>query len=495
MRAAVDRALAWLAARGCAYPRARLTVDSRALGAGDVFLALPGRRADGRAFIGAALAAGAGAVLAEAEGWSPPHEDARVLWLPGLTAALGELAARFYGAPSERLLAVGVTGTNGKTSCTFFSAQLLSAAGLRCAVIGTVGVGFADGALAPNPLTTPDAATLQRWTRELADAGARALALEASSIGLDQGRLDGMALRVAVFTNLTRDHLDYHGTLERYEAAKARLFEWPTLTDAVINLDDAAGQRLAARLRPQVRLTGYTLTDASAPRAARRLAASDVAVTADGIRCVVSDGSARLPLALPLLGRFNVANALAAIGVALAAGVPLPQAVEAAARLVAPPGRLERIGQGPLAVIDYAHTPDALAQAIAALRPVVQARGGALWVVFGAGGERDPGKRAPMGAAAAAADRIVLTSDNPRGEDAEAILAAVASGVPAGAALTRIVDRAEAIDWALAHAAAADVVLIAGKGHETYQEIGGVRRPFSDREQARAALARRAAAP
>jgi UDP-N-acetylmuramoyl-L-alanyl-D-glutamate--2,6-diaminopimelate ligase len=489
------QALDWLAARGCVYPRAHLRADSRDVRPGDVFVAVPGRAHDGRSFIDAALVQGAAAVLAEARGWTASRAAPQVLWLDGLRDAVGELAARFYGHPSERLLAVGVTGTNGKTSCSQWVAQMLTAAGTRCAVIGTVGIGFPGEALAPNPLTTPDAISLARQVRELADAGARALAMEVSSIGLDQHRLDGMAFRVALFTNLTRDHLDYHGTLERYEEAKARLFDWPTLTHAVINLDDAAGRRFAERVRGRgaVELIGYTLADAALPGGGRRLQASGVQATAGGLRFVVRDGADARALELPLVGQFNAANVLGVIGVALACGLPFAQACALAPRLVPPPGRMQRLGGSgePLAVIDYAHTPDALVQALAALRPLAAARGGALWVVFGAGGDRDPGKRAPMGAAAAAADRIVITSDNPRSEDPAAIVAAIAAGVPPQAAVQRIVDRAAAIEFALGQAAANDVVLIAGKGHEEYQEIAGVKRPFSDLECARAALAKR----
>ncbi|HXF45203.1 MAG TPA: UDP-N-acetylmuramoyl-L-alanyl-D-glutamate--2,6-diaminopimelate ligase, partial [Burkholderiaceae bacterium] len=335
----VAQALDWLAARGCVYPRAQLRADSRAVRPGDVFVAMPGRATDGRNFIEAALVQGAAAVVAEARGWTARRTAPQVLWLDGISDAVGELAARFYGDPSERLLAVGVTGTNGKTSCSHWIAQMLTAAGTRCAVIGTVGIGFPGEKLAPNPLTTPDAISLQRQVRELADAGARALAMEVSSIGLDQRRLDGMALRVALFTNLTRDHLDYHGTLERYEQAKARLFDWPTLTHAVLNLDDAAGQRFAQRLRarPQVECIGYTFADAPLPGGGRRLQADDVQATASGLRFVVRAGAQRHALELPLVGQFNAANVLGVLGVALACGLPFEQACALAPQLVPPP--------------------------------------------------------------------------------------------------------------------------------------------------------------
>jgi UDP-N-acetylmuramoyl-L-alanyl-D-glutamate--2,6-diaminopimelate ligase len=499
--------LAWLRAT---VPSAldgahHLQLDSRRVAPGDVFVgvpgAVPGRSADGRAYVRAAAALGAAAALVEAEGWTPVGVAIPVLPVPGLRRLVGALAASFYGRPSEKLLAIGVTGTNGKTSCTQWIAQLLTFEGMRCGVIGTIGSGFPGAAFAGAALTTPDASALQRQLRALLDDGARAVALEVSSIGLDQGRVDGMAFDIALFTNLTRDHLDYHGTLENYEAAKARLIDWPTLSHAVLNLDDAAGERFAARLaqRSGVRVIGFTTQAAAAPAPlALRLSAHAVRATATGLRFEVDDGVHRIDVAAPLVGAFNVSNLLGVLGVAVAAGIPLARACAVVPRLAPPPGRMQRIGAdgAPLAIVDYAHTPDALAQALVALAPLAQARGGRLWIVFGAGGDRDPGKRAPMGEAAARlADRVVITSDNPRTEPPEAIVEAIARGIPADRAtrVERIVDRAEAIAYALGAADAADVVLIAGKGHEDYQEIGGVKRPFSDAEHARAALARRGA--
>jgi UDP-N-acetylmuramoyl-L-alanyl-D-glutamate--2,6-diaminopimelate ligase len=481
-----------------------LQLDSRRIAPGDVFVAVPGvvagRSADGRDYVRAAAALGAVAALVEAQGWTGADVDLPVLPVRGLRQLIGSLAATFYGRPSEKLLAIGVTGTNGKTSCSQWIAQLLTLEGQRCAVIGTVGSGFPGAVFAGAALTTPDAIALQREVRALLDEGAQALAMEVSSIGLDQGRVDGMAFDIALFTNLTRDHLDYHGTLERYEAAKARLFDWPTLSHAVINLDDAAGRRLAERVarRGGPQLIGFTAQDAAAPAPlALRLSAHEVRATATGLRFEVDDGRRRIDVAVPLVGAFNVSNLLGVLGTAVAAGVALERACAVVPRLAPPPGRMQRIGgEGtPLAVVDYAHTPDALAQALAALAPLARARGGRLWVVFGAGGDRDAGKRAPMGEAAARlADRVVITSDNPRTEAPEAIVDAIARGVPAdrAARVERIVDRAAAIAHALVIADEADVVLIAGKGHEDYQDIGGVKRPFSDVEHARAALTRRA---
>jgi UDP-N-acetylmuramoyl-L-alanyl-D-glutamate--2,6-diaminopimelate ligase len=497
--------LDWLAARGCAYPPAHLHLDSRAIGAGDVFVAVPGsvpgRSADGRAFIDAAVARGAAAVLGEARARPPGEPAVPALWVEDLRAQLGELASAYYGAPTERMLTLGVTGTNGKTSCTQWIAQMLTLAGRRCAVHGTVGAGVVDQPLEKTALTTPDVITLHRDARRFVDAGAAALAMEVSSIGLDQHRLDGVRFRVALFTNLTRDHLDYHASMEAYGAAKALLFDWPSLTHAVINLDDPFGRQLAARLhaRGGVQVIGCTTADAAAAGLALRLRASAAGTSATGLRFRVEAGERSAQLDVALVGQFNVANLLGVLGVALACGLGFEQACALAPRLVPPPGRMQQVGApgAPLAVIDYAHTPDALMQALTALRPLAQARGGALWVVFGAGGDRDPGKRAPMGAAAAAgADTIVITSDNPRGEDPAAIVGAVAAGVPPqrDAAARRIVDRAEAIAYALGAADARDVVLVAGKGHEDYQEVRGERRAFSDVEHARAALARRRSA-
>ncbi len=500
--------LAWL--RKAAPTLRDLQLDSRRVQAGDVFIGVPGRTSDGRAYVDAAVKLGAAVVLVEAAGWTPRDVGVPLRAVPQLNAMLGQLAARFYGLPSSALLTFGVTGTNGKTSVSQWIAQALGAGGKRCAVIGTVGSGFPDSPLNAAALTTPDAVALHKEVRRLADAGARALAMEVSSIGLDQGRVQGMKYDVAVFTNLTRDHLDYHGTMQAYEAAKSRLFDWPTLTHAVINLDDAMGQRLAQRLAPRaragaLRLVGYTQQDAAhdapADALAERLVARQVRTTADGLEFVLQAsgrGSPNtVPLSLGLVGSFNVSNVLGVAGALLAAGVEFMRLPSLLAQLQPPPGRMQRVGGSiaanePLAVVDYAHTPDALDKALAALRPLAAARGGKRWVVFGAGGDRDPGKRAPMGEAAArGADRVIITSDNPRTEPPAAIIEMIGRGLPPGALAERIVDRAAAIARALAAAAARDVVLIAGKGHEDYQDAGGIKTHFSDVEQAQAALARR----
>ncbi len=509
--ARVAQLLTWLRTHVPADARrGDLQVDSRRVEPGDVFVVMPGVGAasdDGRRYLDVARQRGAVAALIEADGWNVADVGMPALPVPQLRHALGQIAARYYGLPSESMQVIGVTGTNGKTTTAFWIAQMLARAGTRCAVLGTVGSGFPGQALVESVLTTPDAIGLQREVLRLREAGAQALAMEVSSIGLEQGRVNGMRFDVAVFTNLTRDHLDYHGSMASYEAAKALLFDWPTLTAAVLNLDDPAGRRLAARLAERaragaLRVTGYTTQAAAidaktAAALAHVVSARDVRVNGQGLEFTLEYGRSEAHLDLPLLGAFNVSNLLATISAVLACGVDLHLACKTALQLLPPPGRMQRVRTSnptePLAVIDYAHTPDALEQALLALRPVAQARGGRLWVVFGAGGERDPGKRAPMGAAAAAhADRLVITSDNPRREDPAAIVAAVAAGAPRRLNVELVVDRAEAIGHALAGADDNDVVLIAGKGHESYQDIGGSKRPFADAEQARAALNKRA---
>jgi UDP-N-acetylmuramoyl-L-alanyl-D-glutamate--2,6-diaminopimelate ligase len=496
--------LSWLRAQIGTLSMHDLQLDSRRVKPGDVFVALPGaiagRSADGRSFIDAAIARGAAAVIVEADGWQARELTVPVLPVTSLPRVIGQVAARFYGLPSESLLSIGVTGTNGKTSCSQWIGQLLTLAGQRCAVIGTVGSGFPGELQADATLTTPDAISLQRAVRRFAAEGARALAMEVSSIGLDQGRVNGMKFDVALFTNLTRDHLDYHGTMARYEAAKAILFDWPTLTDAVINLDDAAGQRLVQRLDRRaragaIRITGFTTRGATAPAAVTRLlTGDDVRATPDGLAFAIRGNDSAHAVSVPLVGDFNVSNLLGVVGCLLACGIELDRVCALLPQLLPPPGRMQRFGGhgAPLVVIDYAHTPDAIEKALAALRPMAEARRGRIWIVFGAGGDRDPGKRAPMASAASVgADRLIITSDNPRTEEPVQIIRAIAAGVAPGKPHEQIVDRALAIAHAVQRAASEDIVLIAGKGHEDYQDIGGVRRPFSDVDEARAALARR----
>jgi UDP-N-acetylmuramoyl-L-alanyl-D-glutamate--2,6-diaminopimelate ligase len=490
--------LAWLrrVAPAVFAQRRDLQLDSRKVRPGDVFLALPGAAVDGRGFIDVAVRHGAAAVIVEANGWNKRTAAVPLLPVPHLRSLLGPLAASFYGQPSTSLLSVGVTGTNGKTSCSQWIAQLLTRAGRRCAVIGTIGIGFPDEPFTDSPLTTPDPVSLQREVRRLLDAGAQALAMEVSSIGLDQGRVTGMKFDVALYTNLTRDHLDYHGTMERYEAAKALLFDWPTLSHAVINVDDAAAVRLLPRLLERgVRTIGFSATGAAGDRRlSHMLTAENILPTADGLGFLAKLDGAGVSVEVPVVGHYNVSNLLGVVGVALACGVNFAAAVAALPHLAPPLGRMQRVVRpdAPLAVVDYAHTPDALAQALSALRPLAESRRGKIWVVFGAGGDRDPGKRAPMGAAAASgADVVVVTSDNPRTEDPSAIVAQVALGARDARELVCLLDRTEAIAHAVQKAAPEDIVLVAGKGHEDYQVVGTSRQPYSDLAQVRAALSER----
>jgi len=477
-----------------------LAVDSRAIAPGDVFLAYPGARTDGRSFIGEAIARGACAVLWEAEGfgwnadWRVPQRAVR-----GLRGFAGPLAHEVYGRPTARLWTIGVTGTNGKTSCSQWIAQALTGAGRKTAVVGTLGIGLAAGGapLAPDPNTTPDPVVLHRALKAFADAGAQAVAMEASSIGLDQGRLNGVAFDVALFTNLSRDHLEYHGDLERYAQAKMALFRMPGLAHAVLNLDDVVGVRIARALKGgAAERIGYSMTPGAGARGGteRYLEAHDVKLSGDGIAfaLVGSCGTARVASAM--LGRFNVANLLGVAGVLLASGLSMDETARALGALTPIAGRMQRVGGGerPLVVVDYAHSPDALEKVLAALADVARAQGGSLVCVFGCGGERDHGKRPLMGEAVSArADFVVVTSDNPRGEDPAAIIAEILPGVSAPHAVEP--DRRAAIRLAVARSRPGDVILVAGKGHEPYQEIAGRRLSFSDLAEAQAALENRPA--
>jgi UDP-N-acetylmuramoyl-L-alanyl-D-glutamate--2,6-diaminopimelate ligase len=472
---------------------ARLASDSRRVQPGDVFVAYPGAQVDGRDFVEQAVANGAAAVIAEAG--ARDGNRVPVVKVPGLAALSGEIAHLVYGRPSEHLWLAGVTGTNGKTSVSQWIAQAMNFLQHRCAVIGTLGNGFLD-ALDESPNTTPDAITLHASLAGFVAQRAEACAMEVSSIGLEQGRVNGAAFDVAVFTNLTRDHLDYHGTMAAYAVAKEKLFFAPGLAAAVLNLDDPFGLDLAARLKNRpgtpIRTIGYTLADADADANAGRtdeiLRAENLSMSAAGV-----DFDLRgVHFAAPVVGRFNVANLLAVIGALLARDERFEDIAVALRRLQPPPGRMQ-VASGkdePLVVVDYAHTPDALEKVLGVLRETAAARGGKLVCVFGCGGDRDPGKRPQMGAIAERlADRVVLTSDNPRGEDPQAIIDGVLGGMKQSP-LVRI-DRGLAIAESVAAAGPRDVILLAGKGHEPYQEISGARHPFSDIDAANSALAGR----
>ncbi len=475
----------------------RVAIDSRRVRPGDTFLAFPGESADGRRYIPDAIDRGAGSVLWEAGGfdWNPawrvPNHP-----VPGLRGRAGWLASHLAGHPSERLWVVGVTGTNGKTSCTHWLAQSLAARGRKTGVVGTLGIGF-PGALAATGATTPDPVALQDLFTALARDGAEAVAMEVSSHALAQERVNGVFFDVAVFTNLSRDHLDYHGTMDAYARAKARLFAWPGLRHAVVNLDEPFGVEIAHELHGSaVRVHGYGLGP-NARRRAQRLAVPLVRgerlrVDESGIRMTVRAGAERVRLWSPMIGRFNAENLLAVVATLLASGVRLDDAAAALGRIEPVPGRLQQVAapNAPLVVVDYAHTPDALEKVLAALRDVMSGEGrkdARLVCVFGCGGERDRGKRPLMGEVATRlADEVIVTRDNPRGENPRAIIDGIVAG--AGANYRVVEDRAAAIYEAIRGARPGDVVLIAGKGHEDFQEIAGRRLPFSDADVARRVL-------
>jgi UDP-N-acetylmuramoyl-L-alanyl-D-glutamate--2,6-diaminopimelate ligase len=462
-----------------------VTLDSRSASRGGLFLACRGGAHHGVNFAKEAVARGARAVLYESAGRDAPAPalppEVFVRAVPHLSQVAGTIAERFFDAPSQKLTIAGITGTNGKTTCAYLLAQALALCGRHAAYMGTLGYGL-PGALTESDLTTADAVNVQRQLAQLRALGAECVAMEVSSHALAQGRVTAVRFHTAVFTQLTRDHLDYHGTMADYAAAKARLFSFPQLAARVINIDDALGQELArasssARLIVTTRKSGRI--DAAAFVRALRVSARP-----SGLALAIESSWGACELAVPLLGDFNADNVLTVLAVLLGWDVPLAAAAAALARAPAPPGRMEPFGSGPHALVDFAHTPDALAQALHAARAHCRGR---LWVVFGCGGDRDAGKRPLMGEIAARlADEVVLTDDNPRREDPQAIINDIRSGIAAGRPLVVEHDRAQAIRMTLARAAPADLVLIAGKGHEAYQTYGSERRPFRDQSIVRA---------
>ena len=468
-----------------------LCSDSRRLRAGDGFLAWPGAASDARSHVREVLARGAAACLVEQSGVAAyGFADERVASFEQLKTASGPLAAAYFDTPSAQLAVVAITGTNGKTSSAWWLAQALSCLKhppMPCGLVGTLGIGQVPlaesdiSALQPSGLTTPDAVLLQQSFRQFVQAGLQACAIEASSIGLAEGRLAGTQIRSAIFTNFTQDHLDYHGSMAQYWEAKAALFRWPGLSSAVINIDDAHGASLALEVAQRV----PDVWTVSCQQAAR-LQARDIKQGSVGLEFVVCEGQQRHSVATALIGHYNLANLLGVMAAMRALGVPLAEVASVCASLSPVPGRMQRVNSaaGALAVVDYAHTPDALAKALQALRGLADARGGRLWCLFGCGGDRDRAKRPLMGAMAEQhADQVLLTSDNPRSESPQAIIAQIAAGVSQPSRLLVEPDRARAIAQALGAAGAHDVVLIAGKGHELYQEVGGQRLAFSDVHQ------------
>lgn len=478
--------LSWLLAQG--LRPTGVCADSRRVRAGDLFIAEGAESGVRRMYARDALANGACAVLWSADVPLIASEfgSAPVLAVHDLHMLIGPIAQQVYGNPSSRMRVVAVTGTNGKTTVTQWLAQTMPG---RCAVIGTLGAGYPD-AMVETGFTTPDAAQYAHLLADFVADGATACAVEASSIGIEEARMAGSDVDCAVFTNLTRDHLDYHRTMAAYAAAKTKLFVWPGLRAAVINLDDAFGQQLLEQTTAKL-IVGYGLT----PRPTALIdsigwvGAESVQTTAQGLSATLVFGDERLPFATRIIGRHNLSNLLAVAAVLVAQGLSPAEIVVELSKLQPPAGRMACQGgdDAPLVVVDYAHTPDALAHILSALRDVAQARAGKLICLFGCGGDRDPGKRPEMGeVAVAGADVVCITSDNPRWESPAEILSAIAVGAPSA---VMVEDRAKAIAQAIAQAAMEDVVLLAGKGHETEQEIRGQRYPFDDAAHAKAALA------
>ncbi|MEZ0273161.1 MAG: UDP-N-acetylmuramoyl-L-alanyl-D-glutamate--2,6-diaminopimelate ligase [Methylophilaceae bacterium] len=457
-----------------------ITADSRKVETGSLFLAYPGEHTDGRKFIAQAISQGAGAVLWERAGfdWNPQWQVPNIA-VDGLRTEAGFIADAFYDHPSQNLWMIGVTGTNGKNSCSHWLAQALTALGRNTAAIGTLGNGF-PGALSTAINTTPDPILLHGMLMDYRKQGASVVAMEVSSHGLDQGRVNGVHFDVAVFTNLSRDHLDYHGDMATYAAAKKKLFDWPELACSVLNSDDGVGREIAEELRSQGRqVLTYGLESGD-------VRGSQLQLNEQGLTMQVDTPFGSATLQASLLGRFNAYNLLAVLATLLVSDVSLAQAINALAQVESVAGRMQQLGGGkqPLAVIDYAHTPDALEKVLVALREQTKGR---LICVFGCGGNRDKGKRPLMGEITSRlADQVVVTSDNPRNEDPAVIIAAVVAGMRGNYRIEQ--DRAAAIALAVNTAQPGDIVLVAGKGHEDYQEIAGVKHPFSDLQVVRQAL-------
>lgn len=466
-----------------------LALDSHSVVAGDAFIALNGAMQHGLMHVGQAIANGAGVVIFDPAGQGKQLAERignrPVVAVDNLGLTLGEIAARFYGDPSLRIDVIGITGTNGKTSCSQFLSQLLD----DCGIIGTLGWG-AWGNLSKTLNTTPDALAVQRILAELVKAKKQAVAMEVSSHGLEQGRVNGVRFKGAVFTNISRDHLDYHGSMEAYVEAKLALLQKPGLAFAVVNLDDEYSERIIAAAPESVAVWGFSVKGkTTAP--GEIVMAEHILHQVDGIEFDTVWRHERQPVKVPLYGDFNIENVLAVLAVMLAMGMTLAEAANRLARLEPVAGRMERFGEesGPLVFVDYAHTPDALDKVLSSVRKHCKA---ALWLVFGCGGNRDAGKRPQMGASAERwSDRVIVTDDNPRFEKGLDIVNDILAGCSSGK-VEVIQNREQAIQKAVASAGKNDCIVIAGKGHEQYQEINGIKIPFSDRQVVIDALARRA---
>jgi UDP-N-acetylmuramoyl-L-alanyl-D-glutamate--2,6-diaminopimelate ligase len=473
----------------------RLVTDSRAVQAGDTFVACPGEKSDGRQFIAEAMARGANAVIWETHNhiWKTSI-DIPNLGVADLRHKAGWLADEVYGKPSGHLWMIGATGTNGKTSTCHWIAHVLNDMNKRCALIGTLGNGF-SGDLQQSANTTPDAIRVHGLLNDYRQEGAQAVAMEVSSHALAQGRVNGVRFDVALLTNLSRDHLDYHGDMDSYAASKRRLFDWQALKYAVLNLDDAFGKDLYMQLRDKdVEVVGYGMTQAAlqlAERHGMRMVYGNMReMNAEGMHLEVHSSWGGGQLKSALIGGFNAANLLGALAVLLVSDISLADALPSLSQVQAVAGRMQRLGKTgePAVIVDYAHTPDALEKVLLTLKEVSADSVGKLICVFGCGGDRDRGKRAMMGRVAEKySDICLVTSDNPRTEAPQSIIDEVLSGMSLSNHET-IVSREQAIERAIQLASAGDIVLLAGKGHEDYQEINGVKYPFSDVTVAEKAL-------
>ena len=486
-----EQAAVWLRAR----VQAQLQSDSRRVQTGDAFFAWAGQHTDARHHVVQALQQGASACLVEADGLEAFEalndlglHDAPIVSYQGLKAASGAIADAYFEQPSQQMHLIAVTGTNGKTSTAWWLAQALTRLGQRCTLVGTLGLGE-PGQMHSTGLTTPDPLQLQTQLRRWVNEGVKACAMEASSIGLVEHRLNGCHIRTAILTNFTQDHLDYHGDMQTYWQAKQSLFEWPGLATAVINWDDPKGQALCEMLAS----TPVQVWTVSMHSTQANVYARHVRTTAQGMEFEVVCGEQSQSVSSQCVGEFNVMNMLGVMAVLCQAGHRLSAVVDACHALQPVPGRMQTWGRvgTPAVVVDYAHTPDAVAKALQALRPWAHARGGRLYCVLGSGGDRDSSKRAPMGRSAEAhADQVCLTSDNPRSEDPQHIVQQMLAGMTQPHKAIQQLDRAKAISDSIAQAQAADVVLVAGKGHETYQEVQGQKLPFSDSDHVVLALQR-----
>lgn len=486
-----------------------LCLDTRQLAAGAAFIALVGTKVDGRDFIAKAIESGASAILVEADkNWQGIAWLGKVpvIAIENLAAQVSAIAAIFFGCPSKKIPVIGITGTNGKTTCSLLAAQLLARLQQKSAVIGTIGYGLLNAqAVAPisqqlvalqnTGLTTPDPIAMQRILAELVEQGATAIAIEASSHSLEQKRIASVNIRTAIFTNLTQDHLDYHGDLTRYGNAKAQLLNAPGLQTAILNADDAWAKSLLAKMPAGVTPLTFSIQGDSIENPAD-IYAKNIQLNPFGVSATLITPWGSADIYSPLLGEFNLSNLLAVIAAVAVQGFPLNAVVAELPELLPAPGRMQQVvvdqhAQQIQVIVDYAHTPDALENTLNAIH---QHRSGNIWTVFGCGGDRDKTKRPQMGTIAERlSDYVIVTNDNPRSEDPSVIAGEILRGMNRPSGCLVIADRAQAIDFAVQQAKVGDIVLIAGKGHEDYQIFANQTLPFSDTKQARIALQKRIA--